>query len=259
MTLILNEIHIIDGLGHTAIVSAADRLITYGGRRNSLRHKVFRIPFMEGTVSYFGLAAYPNPKRKDKWIFLSEIVPNIINQLHESADLETFAKAFREKVTELIPANLLQNNASGFHICGYNSKNLPELWYFSNITNMSAENGIYSGLLSSYGGLSEDFLRRDAKEKFSFDGENLASAKNGVQTYRNGDVRAHSGVWLSSDAIFNHLSKFSDFEKPTIQDLKKYERYVRFQFQFLSSIYEHWCKRPNIGKPIDIIVLQPKS
>lgn len=259
MTLIFNEIHIINGLGDTAIVSAADRLISNGGKRDSLRKKIFRIPYLKGTVSYFGLAAYPNPQKQGKWIYFSEFVPSIINQLHGSIHLEMFVHSFKKKLDETIPKNLLKQNPSGFHICGYNSKNLPELWYISNITDMDPENGSYSGLLPSYGGPSEDFLQRDAKRYFDFDGDNPTSAKNGQQTYRNGDVRAHAGVWLSSDAIFNNLNRFSDFEKPTIHDLKKYERYVRFQFQFLSSIYEHWCKRPNIGKPIDTIVLQQKT
>jgi len=116
---------------------------------------------------------------------------------------------------------------------------------------MNLETGVYGGFLQQYGGPSEDFLQRDARENFGFDGTNLLTARNGKQTYRNGDIRVHGIVWLASDAIFDYLNRFPDFQKPPVTNFPEYQRYVRFQFSFLSSIYEKWCRRPTIGKPID--------
>ena len=133
MTLIFNEIHILNGLGTTAIVSAADRLITINGKRDSLRKKILPVPYFRATVSYFGLAAYPHPTRSNRWIYFSDWLPNVINQLHGSADLSAFSHSFRAVLNQTIPPALLAQGPSGFHICGYNNQNLPELWYISNI------------------------------------------------------------------------------------------------------------------------------
>lgn len=254
MTLIINEIHLIDGLRKTAIVSAADRLITIGGKHDSHRRKVFKIPFLHATVSYFGLAGFTHPKSR-KNTYFSEWVPNEINKLADCSTLKDLAVAFRKALNETIPANGLKHNPSGFHFCGYNSAGLPELWYLSNIGTQNLQTGAYGQLLNQYGELSEDFLLRDARSKFRFDGLSLGSAMNGIQHYRNGDTRAHGIVWLHSEEIFTYLEQFPDFRKPTIENLVEYKKFVRFKFQFLSSIYEHWCKRKIIGKPIDIFIL----
>jgi hypothetical protein len=151
---------------------------------------------------------------------------------------------------------VLAKNASGFHICGYNSNNMPELWYFSNIRDLDPKTAEYKNFLPEYGKVSEDFLRRDAKKKFGYNGKNPETARNGVQIYRNGDIRAQVIVWQSCDEIFELLSSYSDFEKPAGTKLDEYEKHAKFRFKFLSSIYKQWCKRSIISAPIDVFAFK---
>lgn len=57
MTLITNEIHMLDGFKRTVLVFAADRRLTnLDGSYGSTQQKLFQIPYLEGGISYFGLA-----------------------------------------------------------------------------------------------------------------------------------------------------------------------------------------------------------
>jgi hypothetical protein len=52
MTLVLNEIYLLNGLGKSFIVAAADRRISKpNGTYDSTRRKLFPIPYLNGAVS----------------------------------------------------------------------------------------------------------------------------------------------------------------------------------------------------------------
>lgn len=70
MTLILNEIHVQNGLNETLLVAAADRRVSNpDGSYNSLQRKLFTVPYRNATISYFGIAeVFPSGKRE----YLSE-------------------------------------------------------------------------------------------------------------------------------------------------------------------------------------------
>ena len=76
MTLILNEIHLLRGLEKTMLVAAADRRISMpDGSYHSTQRKLFRIPYLNGAVAYFGLAAvYPGGRQAYLSTWLSDFI-----------------------------------------------------------------------------------------------------------------------------------------------------------------------------------------
>ena len=250
MTLILNEIHLLDSLNKTVLVAAADRRISRpDGSHDSTRKKLFHIPYLNGTISYFGLAAFPR-KRKTKPQYLSNWLPNFINKQSDVPDLQTFAQNLRDELHEVIPQAILQTEASGFHICGYNSQGLPDFWYFSNIGRM--EDFEYLDLRPRYDPPSSHFLERDARKEFGWDGSNPSSARNGAWLYRNGDIRAHVTAWKTLDYAFSELFTFPNFKQPS--NLDEYRKYVKFKFEVIAFFYNKWAKKEIIARPIDVLI-----
>jgi len=79
MTLIFNEIHIVDGLDNTFMIAAADRRITYLDGRHENWKKLFKIHYLQGAISYFGLAEF-HIKGKTGVINLSSWLPLFIKE-----------------------------------------------------------------------------------------------------------------------------------------------------------------------------------
>lgn len=249
MTLVLNEIHLLDGLKKTIMVAAADRRLSKpDGSYDSTRRKLFPICYLNGAISYFGLASvFPNGRRT----YLSEWLPNFIRGQSNALDLGTFANNLRSRLHEVVPRAILQRNPSGFHICGYNNFGLPEFWSLTNIGRL--EGFQHVDFKAQYGPPSADFLGRDAKE-LGWDGSDPSSARNVTWTYRNGDFRAHVAAWESLDEILMKMFQFPDFRRPS--NVREYEDYIRFKFEFIAYLYKKWARKILIGRPIDVIVLK---
>jgi hypothetical protein len=246
MTLITNEIHMLDGFKKTVLIFAADRRLTYpDGSYGSTRPKLFPIPYLEGGVSYFGLAlVFPKGKRR----YLSDWLQEFINRHSTTKTLGDFGCELREELHTVIPADILERNASGFHICGYNSDGLPEFWYLSNI---GGRDGVrYTNLQPRYGDPSPDFLGRDARS-LGWDGTNPLSIGNKSYAYRNGDIRSHTVAFERLDQVLGDMLSFPDFKRP-----ERPEDWVRFKFQFVADFYSKFAKQKIIGTPIDAFSLQ---
>jgi len=250
MTLILNEIHLLDGLNKTILVAAADRRISKpDGAYDSTQRKLFPIAYLNGAISYFGLASmFPKNTKQ----YLSEWLQKFIRAQSDSPDLESFANSLRAGLHHVLPKDILKKHPSGFHICGYNSQGLPEFWSLTNIGRL--EGFQHVDFKGEYGAPSPDFLGRDAKNEFGWDGSNPLSARNGRMTYRNGDFRAHVVAWELLDEILMKIFQFSDFRKPS--NVHEYEEYIRFKFEFIAYLYKKWARKQIIGRPIDVIVLK---
>jgi hypothetical protein len=249
MTLILNEIHILDGLGKTMLIAAADRRISkLDGSYDSTRRKLFPIPHLRGAISYFGLAyVYPRGKAQ----YLSEWLPTFISSQSATSDLGAFSRNLRTALHGIMRKDILGKHPSGFHICGYRKDGLPEFW---SLMNMGALEGFrHVNFKKEYGEPSPDFLERDARERFGWDGVNPASAKNGILTYRNGDFRGHVAAWEALDKAFSTLIQFPDFKRFTSP--KDYGDYVKFKFEVIAYFYKRWATHQIIARPIDVIVL----
>ena len=245
MTLLVNEIHIQGDLKKGFIICAADRRITLRGQFHSNRHKLFRIPYLNACVGYFGLAQI---NHRD---FLSSWLPNFIKHSCESRSLREFSERLIETLNRCADTSLLNSNPSGFHICGYNADNYPELWFVRNIEGM--EGFAYKGFLPKYL-ITEDFLARDAR-RYGFDGVHSQISSNFLQYYINGDTRPFHTIWLRLDKFLVEMFSQADFVSPTRpSDL---EKIVKWKFQVISTFYKQFAKRKTIGTPVDAFVLLP--
>src|SRR6266446_5343725 len=194
MTLITNEIHMLDGFKKTILVFAADRRVSkLDGSYDSLQKKLFPIPYLNGGISYFGLAeVFPQGRRQ----YLSEWLPAFIRKHSQAGGLREFSCTLRDELHKIVPASVLRKTASGFHIGGYNAQGIPEFWFLTNIGGMDQFQ--YKDLQPRYSEPSPDFLGRDAIN-LGWDGTNPASIASRIQIYRNGDFRAHVAAWEKLD------------------------------------------------------------
>ena len=249
MTIITNEIHIIDGLNKSIILFAADRrLSTTDGNYHSTRKKLFKIQYLEAGVSYFGLAeVFPHGKRQ----YLSDWLPAFITINHDVPNLEVFSQRLRNELNRIVPSNILKNMPSGFHLAGYNENGYPDFFYFSNIGR--SKDFRYVDLGEKYGEPASHFLGRDAK-LLGWDGVNPQSVKPGSRIYRNGDIRAHVIAWEELDKMLLTLFQFPDFKRPST--VNEYEVYVKTKLEMLAYVYKKFAQKEIIASPIDVFCLQ---
>ncbi len=249
MTLVLNEIHMLDGLNQTVMIAAADRRISKDGKYHGTYRKLFPIPYLNGAISYFGLASYFDSSGKEKKLW--EWLPAFITKQAGTPDLRTFCRSLHEGLENFFPSQLLADKVSGFQICGYNDRFIPEYWFLTNIRNMA---GPYpSEIKSFYKAPAPHFIQNDARRNFNWDGEDPASCKNGIQIYRNGDFRGHVAASEHLDAILGQLwDQFPDaFQRPST--LSEYAEYVRYKLEFIAGLYKTWARDAIIGRPIDVL------
>ena len=161
MTLILNEMWLLNGLKQTFWIAAADRRISNpDGSPHSTRRKLFEIPYLNGAVSYFGRATvYPRGRETH----LSDWLANFIRHQSTAPSFQGFAERLRDELNQIVPTTILKARASGFHICGYDSKGLPDFWYLSNIG--WHRDFKYIGLKPEYAAPKSHFLGRDARQE----------------------------------------------------------------------------------------------
>ncbi len=277
MTLILNELKVFKNLEDSAWIVGADRRITMkvpgeATKYFDTRQKLFAIPYLGATVSYFGLAAYKADLKTDgrgvvlldekkmpvveKWYYMDDLIKTFINDNSEIKSLSAFAHALRDFVNSKVDHDMLGCMESGFHLSGFNDAKLPEFYYFSNISSLDPQTLIYSGFLHEYGGVSEDFLKRDAIE-LGFDGKDPKTVRETGWIYRNGDIQLQVVLWKSFDQMFGiWLKNFPNFKIPDIRaPFEEYGEYVRFKFEVISYIYKKWSRRKNIGTPIDVFII----
>jgi hypothetical protein len=247
MTLLLTEIHCLDGLSHSCVIFAADRRISRSGKYDGTRKKVFRVPYLHAGVGFFGLAEI---SVQPSALSMSDWLSRFIQRNSNLTSLQAFAGALTKSLNADIASQLRQRCISGFHLAGYNAAGLPEFWYVRNVKDdRSTITGVYEE--------REDFLRRDAIS-LGYDGYNPHSMQTGVvQTYRNGDIRAHVTAWERIDEGFGTLLQERQFKKPrTIQD---YEQWVKFKMEFISYFYKKYCRESLVARPIDTFSIERRN
>ena len=103
MTLVLNEIHILNGLEETFILAAADRKLSFaeGAHRpgGDIGKKLFVVPYINGAVSYFGVAQVMSSSHLP---YLDEWLPNFINRNSDIHAISGFAIALQTKLNRLV-------------------------------------------------------------------------------------------------------------------------------------------------------------
>ena len=248
MSLISNEIHILDGFNKTVLVFAADRRITRDGKYHATLPKLFPIPYLRAGISYFGVAEVSSSKRGRQ--DMAQWLPDFINQQPGTKDLKTFAGELRNSLNQVVPPHVLAAQPSGFHLCGYNPQGIPEFWFITNVGGMDHLN--YTGLGSRFLEPSPDFLERDAKTQ-GWDGVKPGSVRNAVQVYRNGDIRAHVSAWRELDNFLREMRKYADFRQ--LRTVDDFAEAAKFKMEVIAYLYKKFCRKSIIGRPIDAFAL----
>jgi hypothetical protein len=242
MSLILNHIIVQNGLNNGFIIAAADRRITKEGKFDSIRKKIFEIPYLNATVSYFGLAQI---YKSNKLIYFSEWLPDFINkQSIISHNIKDFSNNLHLALNNIANKKLLAKYESGFHISGFHN-GYPDFWYFSNIGSMNKYE--YRDIKNSYFPPCSHFLDRDIKDKV-IDEKMIYNF-----TYRNGDIRTHCIINDDFNSFMEEIFKLPDVNKPKAHI--EYVKLIKFKFEFISYLCKNWFKTINISRPIDIYLI----
>lgn len=216
-----------------AIVFAADRRISLGGRRHAERRKILAVPRKRAGIGYFGLAQLHAARRQqhmDQWL------GDFLQATSDMRTLGELANELAENLNRIVPRPMHRTHVSGFHLAGFNRDDQPEFWF---VRNVDDDRVTMLGQFSA----REDFQRRDRP---------LLPA-GGVQIYRNGDLRAHVAAWEDIDRSFGSLLGAPDFRVGA--GSVAYARWVKFKMETIAHFYQRFCRTSVIGKPVDAFVI----
>jgi hypothetical protein len=249
MTLLVNEIHLVEGLRKTVLVAIADRRLTKaGGVYVGSQPKLFDIPYLKGTVSFMGFAEFPvvGARRARMWEFL----PSFVRKNTDATNLGEFARRLKVELEGIVPAAHLKTYPSAFQIAGYDHSGLPDYWWLTNIRKMDGPYALE--WKSDYRIPGSHFLGRDAKG-LGWDGVDPMSIRSPwIQIYRGGDFRVHAVASSLIDSMFKGLEALDDYRRPrTPMDFKKL---ALFKFNLLGRIHKEWLRGPLVGDKPDVII-----
>ncbi|MEK6301492.1 MAG: hypothetical protein AABO41_12280 [Acidobacteriota bacterium] len=256
MTLLLTEIYVGTDMHDVTIIFAADRRISYEKKFHALCKKIFRVPYLNAGIGFFGLAEVG---RRPHATPMSDWLTSFINKNHDARTLRDFAHRLNDELNGAVPRTSKTSNPSGFHIAGFNQDGLPEFWFVRNIETMDQHS--YMGFLDHYS-VTEDFLTRDARREIGYDGASLKIPEPRMRAYRNGDIRGHVVAWKEFDRVLkNVLLGFLDLQDfRSLRTISDYVEFTKFKMELIAAVYEKYCKASLIGKPIDAFsIVNPAS
>ena len=179
---------------------------------------------------------------------MSDWILSFIRQHSKLNSLQAFATVLADRLNSDIPHDTRYKYISGFHISGFNELNIPEFWYVRNVKDDRVT------LTGSYEP-REDFIRRDAPAR-GYDGHDPSSIECGlVQTYRNGDIRAHVDAWTRIDDAFGRLLEQPEFRK--LREVSDYEEWCKFKMEVIAYFYKKFCNISLVARPIDVFSVTP--
>jgi hypothetical protein len=214
-------------------VFAADRRISQGVKPHSEQIKILEVPHLIAGIGFFGLAGIP---KNNRLVPMSDWLQEIVNNATNCKDLKQLATKLADSLNRVVPDNLKQTERSGFHIAGFNSQNQVEFWY---VRNVDDDRRSFLGKYEA----REEFQRRDT--------HNLPP--DGIQIYRNGDIRAHVLTWEEIDESFGTLLNYPEFDQ--VSTPEEYIEWVRFKMETIALFYEKFCSISIIGRPVDVFTI----
>jgi hypothetical protein len=252
VTLLLTEIYVGTDMHDVTIIFAADRRISYEKKFHALCKKIFRIPYLNAGIGFFGLAEVgrqPNATPMSDWL------TSFIRKNHDTRTLRDFAHRLKDELNGDVPRTSKTSNPSGFHIAGFNQDGLPEFWFVRNIEKMDQYR--YIGYLDRYF-VTEDFLTRDARREIGYDGVSPKVSEPRMKGYRNGDIRGHMIAWKDLDGVLLRFLDLRDFR--SLRTIPEFEEFTKFKMELIAKFYEKYCTGSSIGKPIDVFsIVNPAS
>jgi len=250
VTLVLNEIHLIEGLKRTFLIAAADRRLTRpDGSRYGAHPKLFEIPYLNGAVSYFGLAEF---RRAGKPVRLWDFLPAFVRSHATLPDLGAFSVALRDELERAIPKRTLKEHPLGFHLCGYGRTGLPDFWWLTNVRTID-DAGRITEWKDTFKAPGSHFLGRDAPGLFGWDGSDPLSARSGAfMLYRNGDIQVHVQAADLLNKMFDRLLDLPAVKRP--RTAAEFKQYARYKFKFIVGLHKTWLKSSTVGEGPDLLM-----
>lgn len=250
MTLLINQFHIDHPHGNHFWIAAADQLLTTKKGFHAIKKKIFAVKRLNCSISYFGIASF-RMSSNSKEIFIGNIIESFISNDSTSQTIGQFAANIRAHLITVIPATVLSQANSGFHICGFESNGLPVLYHFSNISGM---NGIYYGSPSqNYNNLTEDFAGRDAAQ-FGFNSTNMTFTRGGIQEYRNGDLSIHIHLARNLLSTMSSIQQYSNYI--SLSGPYEFSSLIELLYKIIISIQKRWAKTQLIGGKSTIMIIK---
>ncbi|MCF6365044.1 MAG: hypothetical protein L3J35_02470 [Bacteroidales bacterium] len=262
MTLIINDIHIKRNQKEAYIVACADRRLTYRKELNPKKKynsgkKLFKIEYLNSCVSFWGNAIAKN--KSQNYELLSSWIPNFIRHNSDCKTLLEFSERLRDRLNKYMHTDHLRNEASGFHLSGFNENSLPEFFHFSNCQ-WNPEKNKYTNITWKFGNVADDFLGRDFPGEFKWDKKEWNSIQFvGTQTYRNGDIKIHVSAWKKLDETFDEIFSHPNFKTNKEKNEDTIKNLYKFKLDFIGAVYSNWGTVKNVGGPFDIMILKPKK
>ena len=247
MTILINEIYIRNDINEPVIVNVADSRLTVGGQFHENKPKLFKIPYFNACVGYFGLAVTGHR-------YMAEFMDNFIRHNSSVKDLQEFSESLCDALNKEVDKSLLKKYGSGIHVCGWSRKaECPQLFFIRNINKMDGP--FYSDFRDLYY-FTEDFRARDAKNP-KFQEMIRDPNKIAIQYYVNGDVRPFHAVW-GSLSNFHQLMGTVGISKWSFKE-DDLEKIARWKLSVITSYYKKIAKPETIGTPIKSFVLSSKK
>jgi hypothetical protein len=251
MTLITNEIRLINGFKESLIISTADRRLTYDKPKSRKgKHgngqKLYFIPYLNATLSFWGNYALKDGQDYFAWL------PNFIRKNSGIGSLSEFSTKLRNDLNRDVRSNVLMQRPSGFHISGYTGST-PDFFHFSNC-HWNGTHYIMDESDHLFRMPSSDYLGRDA---LGWNSTENSAPIVATTTYRNGDFKAHEASWDLLDDIFKNLSNVESFGG--LKSLNNLGKVIQFKLKFIGALYSNFAYVKNIGGPFDIVILHYKE
>lgn len=184
---------------------------------------------------------------------MSDWLGAFVRRSSEAKTVREFATRLRNELNLAIPAAALAQEASGFHVCGYNESGLPEFWCITNIGGMDEFK--YMNFRPRYAEPSSDFLDRDARDNFGWNGTDIDRVKSGGWLYRNGDYRPHALLWDQLSNFISGMSQTSNFSPLREASPNNYAAIAEFKLEVIAYFYKTFAQSETIGTPIDAFAL----
>jgi len=245
MTLIVNEIHYDPSdARNSRIISAADRRISVRGSAAGEARKLFLVERLNLTVSYFGLASTRARKAFEQ--LAGEFIAS-----DTSKSIADFAHALRNHLNREIDGDWLEKQPSGWHVCGFNEKGVPEMWFIRNIGGMHGLT--YTNFQNQYMPATEELS--------SVHLTGILDESTGRFTqpfwfsFQNGDLRPFRPAWGLLDAFLVAMDAMGLTNAPKVA--LDHENRIKWKMSTLGLFFDNISFEKVIGGRIDVETLLP--
>jgi hypothetical protein len=242
MTLIVSEVnHDPRDKQNCRILCAADRRVSVDGIPTAARRKLFKHDRLNATISYFGLAE-TSAKMSFEYL-LGDFIGS-----DSSSTIEVMASTLAKRLDSIVPKRLLRKYPSGFHVCGFTDRGIPQFWFIRNIRGL---NGLYYADFEDSYTVSEELSQVHARQFYR------EASKDYSVPFRawfaNGDLRSHGPAWEKFDAFSNEMDLRGLANQPL--SASDFEKRLRWKMEAIGLYYDIVADEVIVGGGTDTYIL----